>query len=79
MKEEEFDRNRRPFLGTRAWSRKPAFTSDLDSGSRAPNAREHPGGSTMYDSGMVAPCLTPASTVKKPEPVAARWEKDAWK
>lgn len=66
----ELDAHGKPFFKRKAPlpKRSPSMP-ELGSGAKAP----------LHDSGVAVPTLAPATTVKKPEPVVMRREKDAWK
>ncbi|KAG8910267.1 hypothetical protein FRC00_008525, partial [Tulasnella sp. 408] len=73
----EFDKNGKPFFKRKARPKKTPSMPDLGSGTTAMSHGEKPVGGAVDDSGV--PSLTHATIVKKPEPVVARREKDAWK
>ncbi|KAG8949537.1 hypothetical protein FRC04_008470 [Tulasnella sp. 424] len=66
----EFDTHGKPFFKRKVPipKRSPSMP-ELGSGAKAP----------LHDSGVAVPTLAPATTVKKPELVMMRREKDAWK
>lgn len=66
----EFDTHGRPFFKRKALlpKRSPSMP-DLGKGATA----------SLHDSGVAVSTLAPTTTVKKPEPVVMRREKDAWK
>ncbi|KAG8948622.1 hypothetical protein FRC00_008502, partial [Tulasnella sp. 408] len=73
----EFDKNGKPFFKRKSRPKKTPSMPDLGSGTTATSHGEKPVGGAVDDSGV--PSLTHATLVKKPEPVVARREKDAWK